>query len=189
MSRPVKVNQFSEEDYLADEELSEVHHEYLDGLVYAMSGANERHNRITMNLGFHLRGPARGGPCGVFVSDMKLRVEANRAYYYPDVMVACDSDDKHELYKTRPCLVAEVLSPSTEAIDRREKLRAYQSIADLRYILLIASSHTEVDYFCRNHQGEWEAARLDEGEILWAECGAYRAGLGLEDIYEDVDFG
>ena len=188
MSQPVKVTQFSEEDYLALEESSEIRREYVAGRLYAMSGASERHNRIAGNVFFYLRGPARGGPCGVFMSDMKLRIQTPRAYYYPDVLLTCDPDDRHELYKTCPCLVAEVLSPSTEAIDRREKLRAYQSIPQLRYILLIASNRTEVDYFCRNDQGEWETARLDEGEVLWVECGPYRAGLGLEDIYEDVSF-
>lgn len=188
MSQPRKVQILSEEAYLASEDSAAVRHEYVDGQVFAMAGAGERHNRIVTNLAFHLRGPARGGPCGVYANDMKLRLEWRKSFYYPDVMLACDQDDGHDLYKERPCLVAEVLSPSTETTDRREKLNAYQSLPSLRYILLVSSSRSEVEYYLRNAAGEWETARLEENEVLVVECGSYRAALSLEDIYEDVVF-
>lgn len=188
MSQPRKLQTLSEAEYLAFEESAAVRHEYVDGQVFAMAGAGERHNRIVTNLAFHLRGPARGGPCGVYVNDMKLRIEWRTSFYYPDVMLGCEPDDVHDLYKERPCLVAEVLSPSTETIDRREKLNAYRSLPSLRYILLVSSSRSDVEYYLRNAADEWETARLEDGEVLVVECGGYRAALSLEDIYEDVVF-
>lgn len=133
MSALCKINYLSEQDYLAHEIAAECRHEYLDGQIYAMAGANESHNRISLNIAFQLRSAARGGRCGVFVSEMKLRIERNKAYYYPDVMLVCDEADAHAYFKQQPCLIAEVLSPGTAAIDRREKLLAYQKIAGLRY--------------------------------------------------------
>jgi Uma2 family endonuclease len=188
MSELRKVHLHSEEEYLEGEELSEVRHEYVDGQIFAMSGANERHNRITVNVGFRLRAAARGGRCGVFISDMRLHIKDRRIYYYPDVMLTCHEADDQELYKERPCLVAEVLSASTEAIDRREKLSVYRTIPSLRYILLIRSHYADVEYYCRNAAGEWETAQLEGDHLIAIECGAYRSSLSLIDIYEDVVF-
>jgi len=173
-------------DYLQGELLSDVRHEYIDGQVYAMAGAGERHNRIAMNAAYHLRSAARGGPCGVFMSDMKSQVRDGNTYYYPDVMVACDPSDDHELYKHSPCLIIEVQSPGTEKTDRREKWFAYRNIEALRYYLLISSQTRRVEYFARNADNIWETADLDPGETLPIHCGDYRAELSLEALYEDV---
>ena len=180
------ASRISVDDYLQEELLSEVRHEYLGGQVYVMAGAGERHNRIAMNAAFHLRSAARGGLCGVFMSDMKVQVRAGSAFYYPDVMLACDPDDDHELYKRSPCLIVEVLSPGTEKTDRREKWFAYRDIASLRYYLLVSSRTRRVEYFVCNADGLWETAVLDPGEILEVGCGDYRGELSLDTLYEDV---
>lgn len=188
MSQLRKLQLLSEEEYLATEDLSDVRHEYVDGQIFAMSGANERYNRIAVNVAFRLRAAARGSRCGVFISDMRLHIRERRIYYYPDVMLTCDEADDQELYKERPCLAAEVLSASTESVERREKLSVYRSIPSLRYILLIRSSYADVEYYCRNEAGEWETAKLEDDQLIGIECGSYRASLSLIDIYEDVVF-
>ncbi|TXH77407.1 MAG: Uma2 family endonuclease, partial [Thiothrix sp.] len=127
----------SPEEYLAGEALAEFRHEYVAGEVYAMAGASERHNRITLNIAFQLRAKARGSQCGVFMNDMKLRIQQGERFYYPDVMLGCSQEDSHEFYKDKPCLIAEVLSPSTETTDRREKWLAYAQIPSLHYYLLV----------------------------------------------------
>jgi Uma2 family endonuclease len=179
-------SRISVDDYLQGELLSEVRHEYIDGQVYVMAGAGERHNRIALNAAFQLRGAARGGPCGVFMSDMKVQVRGGDTFYYPDVMLCCDPDDDHERCKRSPCLIVEVLSPSTETTDRREKWLAYRGLEALRYYLLVDSRSRRVGYFVRNPDGVWETAELDPGERLDIDCGDYHAGLSLEQLCEDV---
>jgi Uma2 family endonuclease len=76
---------------------SQLKHEYVDGQVYAMAEAGERHNRIAGNAFFQFRSAARGSPCGVFIADMKLRVAEQNSFYYPDVMLTCQADDDHPL--------------------------------------------------------------------------------------------
>ncbi|MDD2723399.1 MAG: Uma2 family endonuclease [Methylovulum sp.] len=188
MSALEKLARISEQDYLAFELTAECRHEYVDGYIYAMAGASERHNRVSMNLGFHLRAAARGGRCGVFLNDMKLSIEQGRTYYYPDVMLVCNPDDNGQLFKEQPCLLAEVLSSGTAAIDRREKLMAYQKIPSLRYYLIVASDRQHVDYYVRDSNGDWQTAILEADEILVVDCDAYHAKLSLADIYEDVVF-
>lgn len=188
MSALHKIPYLSEQDYLDFELTADCRHEYLEGRVYAMSGGTERHNMVTGNVFYHLRTAARGSQCGVFVNDLKLRIAQGRAYYYPDVMLVCDSDDREANYKEHPCLLAEVLSPSTASIDRREKCQAYQKIPSLRYYLIVSADRERVEYFQRDSAGEWQTALLEADETLVVECEGYRAVLTLAGIYEDVVF-
>lgn len=186
MSALQKIIPLTEQDYLAYELTADIRHEFVDGQLYAMAEAGERHNSISLNIGFHLRSAARGGLCGVFISDVKLRAAHYNAYYYPDVMLVCNPDDNGEYYKQQPCFIAEVLSPSTENIDRREKLLAYLKIPSLRYYLLASTTQKSVEYFVRDAQDAWQTAFLEADETLAIDCEAYHAVLTLADIYEDV---
>jgi len=186
MSRPSPLTRISIKDYLDGERRSQLRHEYVAGQVYAMAGASERHNRIALNLAFQLRTAARGGSCGVFMSDMKIRVRQGERFYYPDVALVCDATDQTEYYKDNPCLIAEVLSPATEATDRREKWLAYQELPTLRYYLLVNAVRPEVDFYQRSAEGGWLVGRLEPGETLTVECDGYRADVRFEDIFEDV---
>jgi len=151
-----------------------------------MAGISEQHNRIAVNIAFLLRAVARGGPCGIFVSDVKARIRQGERFYYPDVMLVCDREDNNAYYKDNPCLIAEVLSESTKAIDRREKRLAYREIPSLRYYLLVDSQRPEITWFRRTESG-WEVGALTPGESLTVEClPEYAAELGFAEIYEDV---
>jgi Uma2 family endonuclease len=175
-----------ESDYLAFEALAEQRHEYVAGIAYAMAGAGERHNRIALNVAVQLRAAARGSVCGVYVSDMKVRVAGGPAYYYPDVMLSCEAATPDTVYKEAPCLIVEVLSASTAAIDTREKLQAYRSISSLRCYVLVQSEVVDVTYHVRGTDGSWLVATLEHGECLEVVCGPVQASLTLEDIYEDT---
>jgi len=92
------------EDYLAGEEQSDGRYEYIGGRIYAMTGASARHNLIATNLVTVLRPQLRGTSCRLFVADMKLRLTfaGQDIFYYPDLMVCCDPDDRAVYYRTRP---------------------------------------------------------------------------------------
>jgi Uma2 family endonuclease len=185
MNRPAQMLHCNVADYLRGEQESPVRHEYVAGQVFAMAGAGETHNRISLNIAFHLRAATRGTPCGVFISDMKVRVAAHDAFYYPEVLVGCDPTDREPLYKAAPCLIAEVLSPSTEVIDRREKLLAYRALDALRYYLLVASDRRLVEIYRRGIDGRWRYEAIDDGELAF-DCAGMQVRFTLADLYEDV---
>jgi Uma2 family endonuclease len=109
----------SEDEYVAFELAADSKHEFVDGVVRAMTGASIRHNRVALNLAVSLRRAAGDGPCEVSMEGVRLRINQKR-HYYPDVMVCCDEpQDSHS--QSTPCLIAEVLSPTTSPIDWREK--------------------------------------------------------------------
>ena len=183
MNKPM-LSRLSTQDYLRGELDSEIRHEYVDGEVYAMAGAGEAHNLIAGNVFAKLRDFARGGPCRVFISDMKLHVRTWKAYYYPDVLVTCDPSDNHTHFKERPSLVAEVLSPGTERTDRREKMLAYSTLSTLKEYVLIATDKRQVEIYRRDKDDEWQLAVISPDEPLtFASLGA---SFTLDEIYEDV---
>jgi len=186
MNLPAQEYLIPIQEYLEGEQLSEIRHEYLAGQVYAMAGAGEKHNLIAGNLFFHLRAAARGKECKVFISDMKVRVEHNDAFYYPDVMVTCDPQDTEPLYKHLPCLIVEVLSSTTESIDRREKLIAYRTLPSLRYYLLVSQDKRQVEFFTRAPDNCWLTAIVKNTGTIEILCDSFEAVFSLDDIYEDV---
>ncbi len=134
------------EEYLAFEEQSPYRHEYINGMVYAMSGASLAHNRIAQELVVAFRSHLRGGPCEPFFLEAKLEIRAGRdqIMYYPDVMVSCRPEDRTDQSLRNPKLVVEILSKSTQHIDRREKAMTYQRVAAIEEYVLIAQNQPRV---------------------------------------------
>ena len=186
MNLALAQHNMSVQEYLDGEPLSDIRHEYLAGQVYAMAGAGERHNRITLNIAFHLRTITRGTPCGVYVNDMKLRVIKHDSFYYPDVMTTCHPRDTQSLYKEYPSLVVEVLSPSTEVIDRREKLIAYRNLASMRHYLIVWQEEKRVEWHSRNAQDGWGVTVLDGSGHMDIALNDLHIQLSPLDVYEDV---
>ncbi len=186
MSNPM-LSRLSEQEYLHGELTSDIRHEYVDGEVYAMAGAGEAHNLIALNIAAKLRNVVRGGPCRVFISDMKLHVQTWKAYYYPDILVTCDPRDSQSHFKEKPILVVEVLSPGTESTDRREKMLAYRTLPSLCEYVLVATDKRQVELYRRDEQDEWQLAAVNQDEPLHLD--SVGTSLTLDEIYEDVRFG
>ncbi|MDE2451481.1 MAG: Uma2 family endonuclease [Gammaproteobacteria bacterium] len=134
------------EEYLAFEEQSPYRHEYVNGTVYAMSGASLTHNRIAQELVVAFRTHLRGGPCEPFFLEAKLEIRAGRdqIMYYPDAMVSCRPEDRTDQTVRNPKLVVEILSKSTQHIDRREKAMTYQRVEAIEEYVLIAQHQPRV---------------------------------------------
>ena len=179
-----KLSRLNEQDYLQGELTSELRHEYVDGEIYAMAGAGEAHNLIAGNIFAKLHNFVRGGPCRVFISDMKLHVQTWKAYYYPDILVTCDPADSQSHFKEHPSLVVEVLSPGTESTDRREKMLAYRTLPSLKEYVLVATDKRQIEIYRRVEQDEWQLAVISPTEPLTLE--SIGASLLLAEVYEDV---
>ena len=182
----VSSHYISVEAYLSGEPLSEVRHEYVDGQVYAMTGASDRHGLIVNALAYALTPAARQKRCQLFTSDMKVRLEigGKTIFYYPDLLLSCNPQDREAYFRRSPCLIVEVLSVSTERIDRREKLLAYQSLPSLQAYLLVAQDQPQVTVYRRAN--DWQAEHYTQGEI-WLDC--LDMTLPVAEIYQDLPAG
>lgn len=180
----------SVEDYLAGEESSDVKHEFLGGVVHAMSGATNRHNTISTNAVSFLHGKLRGKPCQPFNSDTKVKIEYpdHTRFYYPDAMVVCDRRSETEHFQTQPVVVIEVLSKSTRRVDMGEKKDAYLLVPSLKVLMLVEADKLGVTVYRRSVEGGFRAELYEglEEVILLPEI---EAEISLAEIYERVGFG
>ncbi len=181
MSTVKRLERLSVEAYLELERHSPIKHEYVGGILHAMGGSSDSHNRVAVNLIARLYEPSRASGCQVYVNDMKVYV--NERFYYPDVMVVC-AEDPDPYYKTQPCFIAEILSPSTASIARREKLDAYLTLPSLLTYLLIDTEKRRIEGYSRTAQGWQVQVWEDEGEVPVARLGAF---LELSDIYAGLN--
>ena len=186
MSLPAPQPFFDAQAYLAWEAEQSTKHEYHDGEVFAMAGASDAHVTVAGNVYMALRNHLRGSPCSVFISDMKLRVEEDNAFFYPDVFVTCAESDRGQSHsKSAPVLVAEVLSPATSAYDRGAKFAAYRKLPTLREYALIDPERLSLDLFRRDGDSKrWVLHPIEAGgHVEWASVGLQ---VPLEALYEDV---
>ncbi|MEA5529260.1 Uma2 family endonuclease [Dolichospermum sp. UHCC 0684] len=180
---------FTVEEYLELEQSSDIRHEYFAGEVFAMAGGSKEHNIISGNVYSLLRSGLRGSSCNVFMSDMKVKInlanDNKTIFYYPDAIVSCDTEDQDRYFLNYPCLIIEVLSPSTETIDRREKLVNYRSLASLKEYVLISQNEIKVEVYRQDEKGNWTIQILiNRDDKLHLDS----VGLILEmaEIYEDI---
>jgi Uma2 family endonuclease len=186
MRSPIHI--FSVAEYLEAESKSEVRHEYLGGQVFARAGGSKAHNIITLNIASRLRSLLRGNACDVFMSDMKVRLKAanqnKTIFYYPDVLITCNPEDRDKYFVNYPCVIFEVLSPSTEASDRREKLVNYQTIASLQEYILVSQDKIKLEVYRQDLQGDWTMEVLGSKDTL--VLNSINLALTMADIYEDI---
>ena len=180
--------QASVEDYLVGEQSTEIKHEYLGGQVVAMGGASDRHGLIAGSLYAALLPAARRKGCQLFIADMKVRVDhdGDSYFYYPDLLLSCQPGNKESpYYRSSPCLLVEVLSPSTERIDSREKLFAYRLLPSLREYLLLRQDRAQADLYQLGDEGRWQHQVFTQpDEVLALRC--LDVAVSLRDVYADV---
>ncbi|MEY2632179.1 MAG: hypothetical protein RIR00_833 [Pseudomonadota bacterium] len=189
MALPALAERLDAATFLACEVQQPDRHEFIAGEIFAMTGGRDAHNTISGNVFALLRTALRGSPCRTFIADMKLRVDAVDGFFYPDVLVTCDSRDKSpeaDLAKRHPLLLVEVLSDSTAAYDRGLKFEYYQKLDSLQEYLVIEQNRPHADLFRRNAEGLWVLHPADRGDhVALASLGLT---LDMAEIYEDVAF-
>lgn len=176
---------FTVEEYLAFEESSSDQHEYVAGHMYAMSEPLEPHKLISGNVFAALHGHLRGTPCRPYIHSTQVHIRARGEdyFYYPDILVTCGQarDEKGRFIEHR--LVMEVMSRSTERIDRREKAFTYRELPSIEEIVLISQKSTLVTLFRRKE--DWAPVVLASAEQA-LELESVDLSLPLRQIYEGL---
>ncbi len=186
MGKPLTKTSFDADAYLAWEAAQPDKSEYVAGAVFGMVGVRRAHATVALNVGAALREHLRGSPCLSFVSDMKLRVAAADAYFYPDVMVTCDPRDRRaDLFVDHPKLIVEILSESTAAYDRGAKFASYRQITELQEFVLIDIDARRVEVFRRQPGNEW--LLHDYATEPTCHFDSVKLTLTMETVFEDVD--
>jgi len=179
----------SAEQYLDLERLSEMRHEYLDGLMYAMAGESPDHSTICFNLTGVTHGQLRDRNCRGFSPNMKVRTGVADLYAYPDLMILCGEPrfhDEHGDVLLNPTVIFEVLSPSAEKYDRGEKSIRYRTqIEGLQDYVLVSQDKARIEHYHRDADGTWIEKEVNglERELMLVsiEC-----QIPLAEIYRNT---
>lgn len=176
----------SVEDYLEGEKISPVKHEYVEGEVYSMAGTSDTHNLIAGDIYALLLIHLRNSQCQPFIGDIKVRV-TQKVYYYPDILVSCEENPEDSHFRNSPILIIEVTSPSTEHIDRREKLLFYQHMPSVQEYAVVDQHKINIELHRRQTNGTWITYFFDasDEEIEFQSVGLT---LSIGEIYRRVRF-
>jgi Uma2 family endonuclease len=187
MSQQVK-SYITPEEYLAIERAAEYKNEYVNGEIFAMTGASRNHNLIAGNITGELGQQLKGKPWEVYPSKMRVKSPAARSYLYPDVVVVCECPQFEDAYLDtllNPTLVVEVLSKSTESYNRLAKAAYYRTIESLVEYLLIAQEEYRVEQYVKQTDGHWLLSDVRSLENA-VELKAIGCSLTLRDIYDRI---
>lgn len=172
-------------EYVELEARSPVRHEFVNGEVFEMAGGTPAHGALASALARDLGSGLRGKPCRVFSSDVRVFVKETGLATYPDLCVVygtLETADEDKGAIVNPVLLAEVLSPSTEAWDRGGKAAHYRRIPSLREILFV-SPDGRLEVQRRSERGVWELVDARVGESL--ELTSLGVVLDVAELFHD----
>ncbi|MEL7494545.1 MAG: Uma2 family endonuclease [Cyanobacteria bacterium J06554_11] len=137
-------------EYLEWESHQEIRYEYSNGEVFAMAGGTKDHDKIAFNLRKVLDDKVETEGCDMTGSEIEVMVQDGRFYRYPDLTVGCDKRDReNETFYQFPKLIVEVISDSTENVDRGDKFQEYIQIPTLKEYVLVSSRQIQVECYRR----------------------------------------
>src|SRR5216683_4583286 len=176
----------SVKEYQALEESDPVnYYEYVDGYVYMMAGGSLDHSAICLNLCAILKSLLRGSQCRVYNSDIKVHVTKKR-FYHPDATVTCDPLDRGKKDTVQsPCIVFEVLSPSTELTDRTRKLNDYLAYPTIQEYVLVNANCAKIELYRKEEEGKWVYAVFGLHDVI--ELAVIDKKISVMDIYDEAD--
>jgi Uma2 family endonuclease len=185
MSRQVKTY-ITPDEYLAIERAAENRNEYVNGEIFAMTGASRKHNLIVWNISGELKQQLKGKSCEAYPSDMRVKAPAARSYVYPDVVVVCGEPQFEDDYfdtLLNPTLVVEVLSKSTESYNRLAKSAYYRTIESLTEYLLVSQEEYRVEQYVKQSDSRWLLSDVRSLESV-VELKSIGCSLALRDLYD-----
>lgn len=184
MASAATAVRYTPEQYLALERKAAVRSAYFDGCITPMAGASRLHNIIALNLASAISSHLRHRPGEVYMSDMRVLVGPTGLYTYPDIVVVGDEPrfaDAELDTLLNPAVIAEVLSPSTEADDRGEKFAHYRRLVSLQEYVLVGQDRARVERFARRG-AEWVLTEFDGSDAV-LRLDAIDCDVPLREIY------
>jgi Uma2 family endonuclease len=190
MSELVEVSAriYSVEEYFEIENHSEIRHEFEDGLLIPMPGETLNANEIAGNISASLRRELRKNGFRIFTHDIRTIVHERKLYRYPDVVVSASNTIKDIRNVTEPVLVVEVLSESTEDIDRNKKFRQYTALPSLQYHLMIHQDMALIEFYQRKENSKTFEFNFFDRLSETINLPVLGTSISMEDIYEGIEF-
>ena len=178
------------EEYLFAEEISLEKNEYYKGEIFAMAGAAVAHNRVVRNTLVSVGGYLQDKSCEIFPSDLRIHIEANTLFTYPDMSIFCE---QLKMYNNRsdtavnPTVIIEVLSKSTQEYDRGTKFNLYRQLSSLNEYIMISSTEVLVERYVKQSDNEWLFTSYNTTEDFFM-IESIGLSVAVKNLYRNVNF-
>lgn len=150
-------------------------------IVDMMVRVSRAHAVLAVSLAALLRAKLAFPPYTVSSAD--FGVKTGKSVRYPDVMVDGAFNSTADLAATAPLVIAEILSPSTMAIDFGEKVEEYKSVKSLRHYIVLAQDEPRVWLWSRNADDSWNGPDILAGKAETLDLPGIDCVLLLADVY------
>lgn len=154
--------------FLLQERESDEKHEWVNGVVYAMTHGSPEHGRLTNRIVAKLLAPLLNEGCESFSSDTPIFIEAAQQHTYADASLVCGPLVTRTVHDkngksigdaiVNPLLIVEVLSDATERYDRDGKFEAYKKLPSFYEYVLVAQNERRIEV--RTREGEMWTTRV-----------------------------
>ncbi|MCY7272264.1 MAG: Uma2 family endonuclease [Phormidesmis sp. CAN_BIN44] len=185
-----KERNYTPEEYLELEEKADYKSAYDDGIITPMTGGTTDHNQIAGNLYIALSIGLKRQNFRVFFGDVRLWIPKIHSFKYPDVMVVAGEPEYYDNRRdtiTNPQVIIEVLSDSTEAFDRTNTFKLYQTIPTFQEYILINQTKVEIDQFFKTGTKRWSLYEYDQ-EDTELSLKSFDLQIPIIDIYDKILF-
>ncbi len=183
------MDKFSIIEYQSIEKESGQRYEYHDGDIFALAGGSFAHGLLCGNIYSELRSRL-GETCKALSSEIKLNIEKENCFVYPDAMVVCKPiqlSPSDQSAVSNPKLIVEVLSPSTSNYDRGDKFHLYRQIPSLEeYVLVEQDKHQVEIYYKQKGTDLWRISRAT-GLDATLKLQSLGIEIPLGDLYFDIE--
>ena len=180
----VLTKKMTREAYLEFERNSEERYEFVNGELVEVEVAKAIHEILVNTIGALLFIALRGTKYQPLNSNVKIAIDAKGNYRYADVSVveketiALDSD-----MLSNPEVIIEVLSDSTENLDRTKKFEEYQTLESLKEYVLVSTEKAQVEIYRRNNRTEWTYQVLQNKTDI-VQLQSIGIEMSVAEIYE-----
>src|SRR5262245_17524788 len=172
MATPGKILFTPFDEYLELEAKSDTKHEWINGLIYAMSRGTPEHGRLSAAM---VRALPQTEECRVYSSDTLLYIERAQHSTYADASIVCGAiltrgaKDKNGKSLgeaiTNPSVLVEVLSKSTAQRDKTERFLLFQQMDSLEEYVLVSQDERGIEVRRRSGRS-WNSEVAVTGETI-----------------------
>lgn len=178
--------------YFENEIGSEFKNEFVDGEIRAMAGTSVKHVRVSVNLmvQYAIELDKKNRDCELYNSDQTLYVQECNSIYYPDLMMVCGKPEYFHHKKTgrvaiiNPTVIVEILSNSTQFMDKITKWACYKTLPSLKEYILINQYDFLIEKYERKGKNEW---LLTEVNNIEDNVRINEIEISLKDIYKNTE--
>ena len=174
---------FTAEEYFSVEEAGALRHEFINGNLIEIPGASREHHFICQNIFLALLYAAKPPGFRIFIENMKVKIENESQYYYPDIFITKEAQtDENKYVQFEPELIVEV-SETTRAKDLIDKFIQYRKIKTLNYYLVVEPEKYRVLCNFKGENGEWDMISYTRADEIIA-LSRLNISLSMTDIYK-----